>query len=402
MRRAVTFGLLVSLALGAGLPAEAAPQGSFDQFLAQIRPEALAQGVDGAFYDAATRGLTPDPRVPDLVETQPEFTTPIWDYLEGRVSPDRVARGRAALERNGSLFAETGRRFGVDPYLLGAIWGMETDYGAVLSNAKLIRPIVPALATVAWQHRTRFEEDKADFFAALKLMAANGGVSPVGSWAGAIGHLQVNPSNVIAHGTDGDGDGRVDLHASLADALATSALFLRQLGYQPGVDWGFEVEVPAGFDLLLADRTQMRPVSFFAERGVTRVSGRRFADPGLPVFLYLPAGRNGPKFLMTGNYLVLKGYNFSDSYALSVAHLADRLKGSGGFVADWPRSTRFPSLSERVAIQEALARLGYYSGAADGRIGPVTQAAYARLQADRGVPADGFVTRDALDLLGLR
>ncbi len=401
MRGAATWALLVCLAL-AGQSAEAAPQGSFDQFLAQVRPEAISHGVDGAFYDAATRGLTPDPRVPDLVETQPEFTTPIWDYLEGRVSSDRVARGRAALERNGALFAETGRRFGVDPYLLGAIWGMETDYGAVLSNTKLIRPIVPALATVAWQHRTRFEEDKADFFAALKLMAANGGVSPVGSWAGAIGHLQVNPSNVIAHGTDGDGDGRVDLHASLADALATSALFLRQLGYQPGVDWGFEVEVPAGFDLLLADRTQMRPVSFFAERGVTRVAGRPFADPGLPVFLYLPAGRDGPKFLMTGNYLVLKGYNFSDSYALSVAHLADRLKGSGGFVADWPRSTRFPSLSERVAIQEALARLGYYSGAADGRIGPVTQAAYARLQADRGVPADGFVTRDALDILGLR
>lgn len=399
MRRAL---LSLCLAVMAGNAASAAPREPFAQFLAELRPEALAHGVEAGFYDAVTGTLSPDPRVPDLVETQPEFTTPIWDYLEGRISPDRIARGRAALERNAALFAETGRRFGVDPYLLGAIWGMETDYGAVLSNDRLIRPIVPALATVAWQRRTRFVEDKADFFAALKLMAATGGVSPIGSWAGAIGHLQVNPSNVLAHGTDGDGDGRVDLHASLADALATSAMFLRQLGYQPGIDWGFEVTVPDGFDLLLADRTQLRPIRFFAERGITRVSGRQFSDAEIPVFLYLPAGRNGPKFLMTGNYLVLKGYNFSDSYALSVAHLADRLKGSGGFAADWPRTTEFPNLAERVAIQQALARLGYYDGAADGRIGPISQAAYARLQADRGLPADGFITREALDLLGLR
>lgn len=399
MRRTL---LTLCFALMAGNAASAAPREPFAQFLVELRPEALANGVEAGFYDAVTGTLSPDPRVPDLVETQPEFTTPIWEYLEGRISSDRIARGRAALERNASLFAETGRRFGVDPYLLGAIWGMETDYGAVLSNDRLIRPIVPALATVAWQRRTRFQEDKADFFAALKLMAATGGVSPVGSWAGAIGHLQVNPSNVLAHGTDGDGDGRVDLHASLADALATSAMFLRQLGYQPGIDWGFEVTVPDGFDLLLADRTQLRPIRFFAERGITRVSGRQFADADIPVFLYLPAGRNGPKFLMTGNYLVLKGYNFSDSYALSVAHLADRLKGSGGFAADWPRTTAFPNLAERIAIQQALARLGYYEGAADGRIGPISQAAYARLQADRGLPADGFITREALDLLGLR
>ena len=167
--------------------------------------------------------------------------------------------------------------------------------------------------------------------AALKLVERGplDAQSLVGSWAGAIGHLQVNPSSVLAYGTDGDGDGRVDLHHSLADALATSAVFLRALGYQPGVDWGFEVVVPEGFDYLLASREQMRPVSFFAERGIGRVGGRQFADAQLPVFLYVPAGKDGPKFLMTQNYLVLKGYNFSDSYAMSVAHMTDRLKGGG-------------------------------------------------------------------------
>ena len=380
-------------------PTLAQPAESFADFLAQFRAEAVQAGVNGQFYDAIVADLTPDPRVPNLVETQPEFTTPIWDYLDTRISAGRIERGKAAMARHADLFGRIGQQYGVDPHVLGAIWGMETDYGAVLGNDSLIRPIVRSLATVAWQRRSRFVEDKADLIAALKLTAFNGGVSPVGSWAGAIGHLQVNPSNVLAHGTDGDGDGRVDLHNSLADALATSAVYLRRLGYQPGLDWGFEVEVPAGFDYLLATREQLRPVSFFAERGVVRVAGRQFSDLGVPVFLYVPAGSNGPKFLMTANYLSFKGYNFSDSYAMAVAHLADRLKGGGSFVNAWPRDTQFPNLSQRQAIQQALKTLGLYDGVVDGRIGPITQAAYARFQAMQGEVADGFVTRAAHDAL---
>jgi membrane-bound lytic murein transglycosylase B len=394
---AMRWAAFLWLALAA--PATAQPIDSFADFLVQFRAEAVQAGVNGQFYDAIIADLTPDPRVPNLVETQPEFTTPVWDYLDARISASRIERGKAAMARNADLFARIGQHYGVDPHVLGAIWGMETDYGAVLDNGELIRPIVRSLATVAWQRRSRFVEDKADFVAALKLAAFNGGVSPVGSWAGAIGHLQVNPSNVLAHGTDGDGDGRVDLHTSLADALATSAVYLRRLGYQPGLDWGFEVEVPTGFDYLLATRDQLRPVAFFAERGVTRVAGRQFADLSTPVFLYVPAGKDGPKFLMTANYLSFKGYNFSDSYAMAVAHLTDRLKGGGSFATPWPRDTQFPNLSQRQAIQQALTALGLYDGAVDGRIGPITQAAYARFQAMQGEVADGFVTRGAHDTL---
>src|SRR5690606_20528764 len=212
MRRlAILFLLMMSAA------AHAQPSGSFGDFLAALRPEAIASGVNPANYDDITRNLTPDPRVPNLVETQPEFTTPVWDYIDTRVNSARIERGRAALARNAELFSAIGARFGVDPYLLGAIWGIETDYGAVLGNDSLIRPIVRSLATVTYQHRSRYAEDKADLIAALRLAQANGGVSPVGSWAGAIGHLQVNPTNVLAHWSDGDGDGRIDLHNSLAD-----------------------------------------------------------------------------------------------------------------------------------------------------------------------------------------
>lgn len=393
--------MVVAVLLFLATPAFAEPIESFSAFIKNFEATAVAAGVSRATYRAATEGLTPDPNVPDLVESQPEFTTPMWDYLDKRITEGRIEKGKVAIERNRTLFTAVGQRTGVDPYVLGAIWGMETDYGAVLGNKKLIRPIIRSLATLVHQRRGRLKEDEADFIAALKLLEMNR-MAPselVGSWAGAIGHLQVNPSNVIAHGSDGDGDGKIDLHNSLADALATSAKFLLDLGYQPGLDWGFEVEVPRGFDYLLATREQLQPVGFFAERGVTRVKGRDFADRSTPVFLYAPAGQGGPKFLMTRNYLVLKGYNFSDSYALSVAHMTDRLKGAGGFVSDWPRSTKFPNLTQRKAIQQALITLGLYQGVVDGRIGPVSQAAYARFQAARGEVADGFITLQSYEEL---
>lgn len=390
--------LMIALLLALSLPARAE---TFDEFIRAFEADAIAAGVSREVYRRATDGLTADPSIPKLVETQPEFTTPIWDYLDARITNDRVKRGRAAIERNRALFEAVGKRLGVDPYILAAIWGVETDYGAVLGNSKLIKPIIRSLASITYQKRVRFAADRGDFIAAL-LLVQRGPLDAqtlVGSWAGAIGHHQVNPSNVIAHGSDGDGDGRVDLHNSLPDALATSAKFLLDIGYSPGFDWGFEVEVPAGFDWLLAGRETLRPISFFAERGVSRVKGRAFADPGIPVFLYAPAGRSGPVFLMTNNYLVLKGYNFSDSYALSVAHLADRLKGGGGFVQSWPRGTALPNLAQRTTIQARLKELGFYDGAVDGRIGPISQAAYARFQASRGLPADGFITRKSFDEL---
>jgi membrane-bound lytic murein transglycosylase B len=385
----MTFG-----GMGMPVPAHAA---SFSDFLHAFRATAVASGVSPDVYDLSTAGLTPDPTIKALVETQPEFTTPIWSYIDQRVSDSRISSGKAAIDKNRALFVATGKRFGVDPYLLAAIWGIETNYGSVLGNRKLIKPVIRSLATLVWQHRGRYEGDKADFIAALKLVQ-RGPLDArhlLGSWAGAIGHLQVNPSNVIAHGTDGDGDGRIDLQDSLADALATSAKFLLDLGYTRGVDWGFEVSVPRNFDYMLADRTTLRPISVFAGLGVKRVSGKPFADPSIPVFFYAPAGARGPKFLMTGNYLVLKGYNFSDSYALAVAHLADRLKGAGEFEAIWPRDTKFPDLAQRKDIQAALIRLGYLKGEVDGRLGPMTSAAYARYQASRGEVADGFITLDS-------
>jgi len=395
-RLAAVLALVVPVALGG--PAAAQPAGRFGDFVAGFEAKAVAAGISRTAYRAASKGLTPDPRTPDLIETQPEFTTPVWTYLDKRVSARRIADGRAAFGRNRRLFGRIGRRFGVDPYMLAAIWGIETDYGSVLGNSTFIRPVVRSLMTLAWRHRARWRADEAELIAALKLIQDHGWTaqSLVGSWAGAVGHTQIIVSGLLRYGTDGDGDGRIDPQRSLGDALATTAAYLLALGYRPGEDWGYEVTVPKGFDLLLADRKELHPISFFATRGVRRVKGRRFSDPGQEVFLYLPAGIGGPKFLMTRNYLVLKGYNFSDSYALAVAHLTDRLKGGGAFSEPWPRGTAFPDPGEREAIQKRLKALGFYDGPIDGRLGPESQRAFQLFQAQKGLPADGFITRDAL------
>lgn len=386
----------IALVLLSG-PALAQPVGTFADFVRGFEAKAVSQGISNATYRAAMAGVTFDPSIERLISGQPEFTTPMWDYIDGRVSANRVQRGRDAMARNAALFEAVGRRFAVDPYILGAIWGMETDFGAVLSNSNLIKPVLNSLATLAYERRGRVALDEAELIAALKLVQSGeySAQSLVGSWAGAVGHLQVSPSVLVRFATDGDGDGRVDPHRSLADALATSAVLLNSFGYRSGVDWGFEVELPQGFDLGLATRTELRPISFFAQRGVTRVAEREFSDPAIEVFLYLPAGISGPKFLMTRNYLALKDYNFSDSYALSVAHMTDRLKGGGSFVTSWPRQTQFPNLAQRTAIQQSLKALGFYEGDVDGRLGPISQQAYQRFQAARGLVPDGFITLEA-------
>lgn len=316
------------------------------------------------------------------------------------MADDQVRGARVGLEPN------HGRLISGRAYPLAAGTGLKILDELIkaldwLGNKKLIRPIIRSLATVVHQHRGRVAQDEAALIAALR-MVQDYGWQPnqlVGSWAGAIGHTQLIVTGIVEYGRDGDGDGKIDLHNSLADALSSTANYLNSKGYVSGADWGYEVIVPKGFDYTLATRTQLRPAKFFAAAGVTRVANRQFSDLNEPVFLYIPAGANGPKFLMTANYLVIKAYNFSDSYSLSVAHLTDRLKGSGGFVATWPKATKFPNLQQRIDIQAMLKKLGHYDGEVDGRIGPISQLAYQRFQAKNGVTADGFITLESYNIL---
>ncbi|MCF6326555.1 MAG: lytic murein transglycosylase [Devosiaceae bacterium] len=393
------FSVLI-LALGIG-GALSDPSVSFEQFIKTFETKALQNGISAQTYQRYMGNIELDPKILERISAQPEFTTPIWEYIETRVSDDRIGHGVEAIAQNRELFTSIASKYGVDPFLLAAIWGIETNYGAVLKNRSLVKPIIPSLASLVFADRGRVLQDEKQLIAALKLVQGGAEeVSLVGSWAGALGHLQVLPSVILASGVDGDADGIVDVNLSLVDALATSASLLKSFGYESGVDWGYEVKLPDGFDYAIASQRQMRPVEFFANLGVERVAGREFIDLEQGVFLYVPAGSFGPKFLMTGNYLVLKSYNASDSYALAVAHLSDRLKGSGSFISDWPRQAEFPNREQRIQIQQSLADLGYYEGRIDSFIGPATQAAYQKFQLSRGLVPDGFVTLEALELLG--
>ncbi len=399
MLKKLTIALF--LFLSSVMALNAAPIESFGDFIKSFEKTAISAGISKQTYRNATKNLTPIANIPGLVRSQPEFTTPIWVYIDKRVSASRIARGKQAFAANVELFNRIAKTYGVDPAILASIWGMETDYGGVLNNKKLIKPIIASLATLVHQRRDRLKEDEKELIAALKLIQSYGWEKEtlVGSWAGAIGHTQVIASGLLKNGTDGDGDGIINPHTSLADALATSAKFLVSLGYVSGVDWGFEVDLPNNFDYSLATRTKLRPIDFFVNKGVKRVKGREFSDLNTFVFLYIPAGKTGPKFLMTQNYLVLKAYNFSDSYALSVAHLADRLKGSGAFTSPWPKQTKFPNLKQRIYIQKRLKQLGFYDGEVDGRLGPITQKAYSQFQSSNGQTGDGFITLKSYEIL---
>lgn len=378
----------------------AAPQQSFAAFIKSFEQEAVAAGISRAFYRRVTKGLTPDPKIKVAHATQPEFERPIWAYMEQRVDAAKIKKGQQKLKVNRAVFDKVRDAYGVDPYVLAAIWGIETNYGSIMGSDVYFKPVLRSLFSLVHQRRGRVDADKKELLLVMNLMQA--GKMPVdqkGSWAGAMGHLQIMPTAYSKLAIDFDRDGKIDVHHSLADSLASSARWLLSLGYVPGEDWGMEVTLPQGFDYRLAGRTQLRNVRFFAERGVRRVAGRVFGNMDQPVFLYVPAGKNGPKFLMGRNYLAFKGYNFADSYALTIAHLTDRLKGAGPFVQDWPRHAAFLNRNQRVALQNKLKQLGFYQGEVDGRLGPISQEALRAWQAHAGLVVDGFATKQVFDVL---
>ena len=366
------------------LPAAAEP--TLEPCLASLRPEAAAQGIRGDTWDAHTAGLVRDPGVLESLDYQPEFRTPIWDYLAGLVDEQRVADGQARLAEHAVLLAQVQERHGVDPATVVAVWGVESDFGRTFGK----KPLLGSLATLSCEGR-RQGFFKRELFAALKLIQA-GDLSAeglVGSWAGAFGHTQFMPSTYARIAVDGDGDGRRDLVGSIPDALASTANYLRRSGWQPGRPWGHEVRLPAGFDASVSGRTARRPLSHWVGRGIVRADGQPLPPSDAPTALLLPAGRDGPAFLVFKNYDAIFSYNAAESYALAIALLADRLRGGAGLQARWPTDDPGLSRAERRELQTLLVARGHDIGEVDGMIGARSRAALAVEQARLGRATDG-------------
>jgi lytic murein transglycosylase len=376
---------LAALAATLCLAAPASALADFQSCVAGLKSRAAAAGVSASVLDRAFSGLTPDMKVIELMQNQPEFKTPIWDYLGTLVDEEKVAEGRAMLARHSGVLAAAESRYGVDRHAIVAVWGVESDFGK--ASGKF--PLVQALATGACLAPRRNDFFRGELISALRIVS-RGDIALdrlKGSWAGAFGHTQFIPSTYLRLAVDGDGDGRRDLVDSAADALHSTANFLARAGWVSGATWGYEVKVPPGYSGPTG-RTGKQPVSAWASRGITRADGGALGGSG-NAGLLMPAGRNGPAFLVFKNYDAAYSYNGADSYALAISLLSDRIRGRSGIQAAWPTDDPPLSREERRELQRLLIARGYDVGEPDGAVGAKTRAAIKDVEAKNGMAQTG-------------
>ena len=383
------------LAVMASVAPACAADAGFTQFIASLWPEAQAAGVSRATFDAETRGLEPDYKLPDLIlpgrpatgaPSQAEFVQVPADYVREASIAALAAEGQRLMAKYRVPLAAIEARFGVPATIMLAIWGRETDYGRYTLPYDAVR----VLATQAYVGR-RKDTYRNEFILALKIIG-DGDVARKdmrSSWAGATGLTQFLPSEFYKHGVDFDGDGHRDIWHSVPDALASAAQQLVNKGWQPGVRWAYEVKAPANADCTLGVPEVTRPIGEWLRAGFVPVRGQQLsaAEQAQPASLLQPEGIYGPAFLTTKNYFVIKEYNFSDLYVLYVGHLSDRMISPQPFATPWSASTQLRT-ADVEAMQRQLTRLGLYSDKLDGKAGMQTRAALGAYQKSAGLKVD--------------
>ena len=381
-------------------PPNAFGQDQFQQCLANLRSQAQAAGVNAETYNQYTQHLTPDRSVLEKLNYQPEFSTPIWDYLSGLVDDERVQQGQQKIAQYREVLNRASQVYGVPVETIVAVWGVESNYGDISGKY----PLLQALGTLSCEgHRQSYF--RGEFFAAMRILQRGDLTLDQlkGSWAGAFGYTQFMPVTYERLAVDFDGDGRRDLVSSVPDALASTANFLKKAGWQTGLPWGFEVKLPAGMSIAGESRRNKKPLSYWLSRGVVRADGSALIQGNLSdttsAGLMTPTGTNGPAFLVFKNFDAIYSYNASESYALAIAHLSDRLQGQGEFRTAWPTDDAGTSRAERREIQQMLLSKGYDIGNPDGLIGDKTRQAIQQEQQRLGLPATGRAGQKILQAL---
>lgn len=369
------------------VPPSAAELSQFRACMAGLRAPAKAAGVSDAAFDQYALTISPDMGVLPLLDRQPEFTTALWDYLAALVDSRRINQGRERLQTHAALLSQVQARTGVDPATVVAVWGVESDYGQNFGQ----RPLLQSLGTLACFGR-RQAFFRSELFELLKI-AQRGDVRAEdlkGSWAGAFGHTQFMPSTYNRIAVDFDGDGRRDLVGSIPDALGSTANYLVKSGWRSGQPWGYEVRLPAGFDIALAGRTNRRALSQWQAMGVAQVDGGAIELPAdTRAAVLVPTGTGGPAFLVFKNYDAIYSYNAAESYALAISLLSDALRGQPGLRTPWPTDDPGLGRDERVELQRLLAARGHEIGAIDGVLGSASREAIRKEQARLGMTPDG-------------
>lgn len=369
---------------------------NFPNCVAAMWPDAARRQVTQANFERFTAGLTPDLRIMDLMDSQPEFTKAIWDYLDILVNDNRLAKGREILARYKPQFDAVEKAYGVDRYAIASIWGIESNYSTQMGD----RSVLNSTATLACVGR-RQAYFKDEFLTALEILN-RGDLRPEqlrGSWAGAFGPTQFMPTAFKRFAVDADGDGRRDVVDNPHDLIASTANNLKKDGWQPGQTWGYEVVLPQGFNFMLADKAKAMTIAQWESQGLKRAGGKPFGNQADRAYLLAPAGANGPGFLMLQNFRVIMKYNPAEAYALAIGHFADRLRGGPPFVQPWPRQERVLSRAERLELQQLLVQRGFYKSTPDGQFGGQTREALRGFQVSIGTPADGFASSGMLERL---
>jgi membrane-bound lytic murein transglycosylase B len=385
-------GIAIGLSI-ASTPAFA--DAGFQRWVQQFRATAMQNGISGATFDRAFHGVTaPDPEVLERARYQPEFVAPVWDYFDNRVNENSIGVGRQMLRQHDRLLGQIEQRLGVDRHILLAIWSMESNYGEVLKNDRVMRNVVRSLSTLAYADERRQRFGRQQLLAALKILE-RGDIDVqhlTGSWAGAMGHTQFIPTSYQEWAVDFDGDGRRDIWNSIPDALASAANLLRANGWRTGHAWGYEVRLPEGRMFPAGTMT----LAEWQRIGVVRTNGQAYPRPNDRAELKVLDGREGPAFLVLHNFNMLKRYNNADRYALAVGLLADQIAGHGPLSRDWNRPFTRLSFDETQELQQHLLTRGYYDGNIDGKIGPASRAAIKAFQSRVGMEADGHPSKEVL------
>jgi membrane-bound lytic murein transglycosylase B len=369
---------------------------NFGRCLELLWPQAAHRGISRKTFEKATFGLQPDMKIMELLDAQPEFTKPIWEYLDILVNDARIATGRLALAQNRAAYDAVEKKYGVDRYILTAIWGVESNFGTQGGE----RPVVQSTATLACIGR-RQSYFRDEFLTALEILER--GDVPAehlkGSWAGAFGPTQFMPTSFKRFAVDFDGDGKKNVVDSIPDLLASTANNLKRDGWHASASWGYEVALPVHFNFMLVDRSIRKPMHEWEALGVKRVGGKPFPRAGDIASLLVPAGARGPAFLVVDNFRAIMKYNPSEAYALAIGHLADRIRGGEPIVQAWPRDEAPLTRTERLELQHRLADRGYDIGDSDGTLGPKTRGALRDFQSRSGLVPDGFASGKLLERL---
>lgn len=393
--------LTVAQTVAAQPPALTAPEVLAERFpscVQQLQSQALSGGVSQNTVEQVLAKVQFTPRVIELDRKQPEFTESFTNYYNRRVNQQRIDRGRELFAQHRELLYRIADDYGVQPQYLLSFWGLETNFGTYFGNT----PVLDSLATLACDDR-RSTFFTGELLGALKIID-NGDVPParmVGSWAGAMGHTQFMPSVFLRYALDADNDGRRDLWGSVPDALTSAANFLKGIGWKEGERWGREVRLPKGFPYEEAGLDKSRPLSEWSRLGVKRTNGAALPQEDMKAALVVPAGHQGPAFLVYDNFRAIMRWNRSEFYAISVGMLADQIAGRDGLVqrppADAPRITR----DQALALQTRLQEKGFDAGTPDGIIGSATKNAIRQFQKAQGLIPDGYPDKALFTALGV-